>query len=297
MAHGDGDGWVRCELGHRHWGRHGAAGLLTAADNSSGRTLVLLIQRVGWSQHGGTWGPPGGARDSHESPEQAAVREAAEECGARLDGVRIHGLLTDDHGGWCYQTLIGGAAGPFVVRPASWEATEVAWVPADEVTTLPLHPGFAAAWPVIRAALAPVTLVVDGANVMGSRPDGWWRDRVGAMTRLHAELAALAVAGLPRLPDGVAGPPLDRWYPQVVLVVEGKARAALDRVPASAQVRVVAAPGSGDDTITELAGQLPGRRVVVTADQELRRRCQAAGAAVTGPRWLTAQLGHPPGGP
>ncbi len=291
MANGDGDGWVRCGLGHRHWGLHGAAGLLTAARDRGGRTLVLLIERVGWSQHGGTWGPPGGARDSHESPAQAAVREAAEECGAEAGGVRIHGLLTDDHGGWRYQTLIGGAAGPFAVRPASWEATEVAWVPADGVTTLPLHPGFAAAWPVIRQALEPLTLIVDGANVMGSRPDGWWRDRVGAMTRLHAELTALAAAGLPRLPAGVAGPPLDRWYPRVMLVVEGKARAVLDRAPAGDEVRVVAAPGPGDDTIAGLASELPGQRLVVTADRELRRRCQAAGAAVTGPRWLTAQLG------
>jgi rRNA-processing protein FCF1 len=89
----------------------------------------------------------------------------------------------------------------------------------------------------------------------------------------------------------MAGPPLDRWYPQIVLVVEGKARAALDRGPAGDEVRMVAAPGAGDDTIAELAGQLPGQRLVVTADQELRHRCQAAGAAVTGPRWLTAQLG------
>jgi len=53
-------------------------------------------------------------------------------------------------------------------------------------------------------------------------------------------------------------------------------------------VRVVAAPAAGDDTIADLAGRLPGRRFVVTADRELRRRCVAAGAAVTGPRWLTA---------
>jgi 8-oxo-dGTP diphosphatase len=41
-----------------------------------------------------------------------------------------------------------------------------------------------------------VTLIVDGANVMGSRADGWWRDRAGAMARLHGELAALAAAGI-----------------------------------------------------------------------------------------------------
>jgi len=38
----------------------------------------------------------------------------------------------------------------------------------------------------------PVTIVVDVANVMGSRPDGWWRDRAGAAVRLHADIATLA---------------------------------------------------------------------------------------------------------
>jgi rRNA-processing protein FCF1 len=53
---------------------------------------------------------------------------------------------------------------------------------------------------------------------------------------------------------------------------------------------VIAAPGSGDDTIAELAATTPGRRLVVTADRELRRRCEAAGASVTGPGWLLALL-------
>jgi rRNA-processing protein FCF1 len=61
-------------------------------------------------------------------------------------------------------------------------------------------------------------------------------------------------------------------------------------VPADGAVQVVAAPAEGDDTIADLAARLRGRRFVVTADRELRRRCEAAGAAVTGPRWLTAQL-------
>ena len=56
------------------------------------------------------------------------------------------------------------------------------------------------------------------------------------------------------------------------------------------RVRVVAAPGSGDDTIAELARDLPGRRLVVTADRQLRGRCTAAGASVTGPGWLLRQL-------
>ena len=159
-----------------------------------------------------------------------------------------------------------------------------------------------------------VTLIVDGANVMGSRADGWWRDRAGAMARLHGELAALAARGVPGpVPsqsegpvrgDGAGPPPGDgagpapgdgaggeRWFPQVVLVVEGRARAVLGLVSDTPGVRVVAARGEGDDEIASLAGELPGRRIVVTADRELRRRCVAAGAAVTGPRWLTAQLG------
>jgi 8-oxo-dGTP diphosphatase len=133
--------------------------------------------------------------------------------------------------------------------------------------------------------------------VMGSRADGWWRDREGAMERLYAQLATLAADGITRLPGDDGGgdeAALDRWYPRIVLVVEGQARAVLDRVPRDGgpgAVQVVAAPGEGDDTIADLAGRLAGRRFVVTADRELRRRCVAAGAAVTGPRWLTAQLG------
>jgi 8-oxo-dGTP diphosphatase len=134
-----------------------------------------------------------------------------------------------------------------------------------------------------------VTLIVDGANVMGSRADGWWRDRAGAMARLHGELAALATRGIPGpVPgDSDAGEP---WFPQVVLVVEGRARAVLDLVSDAPGVRVVAALGEGDDEIAGLAGELPGRRIVVTADRELRRRSEAAGAAVVGPRWLTRLL-------
>ncbi|MEJ7702743.1 MAG: NUDIX domain-containing protein [Geodermatophilaceae bacterium] len=70
----DGDGWVTCDLGHRHWGRHGAAGLLIRTAQS-----VVMQHRAPWSHHGGTWGLPGGARDSHETVSAAALREAAEE--------------------------------------------------------------------------------------------------------------------------------------------------------------------------------------------------------------------------
>ncbi|MDT0533267.1 hypothetical protein RM555_30195 [Micromonospora sp. DSM 115977] len=117
-------------------------------------------------------------------------------------------------------------------------------------------------------------LIVDAANVVGSRPDGWWRDRAGATARLRDSLVPVAAAGLPpQLP-----PPVE-----VVLVVEGRAR----DVPGTAGVRVVAAPGSGDDAVVDLVAAAPQRRrLVVTADRELRERVVAQGAEVYGPRWL-----------
>jgi 8-oxo-dGTP diphosphatase len=123
-------------------------------------------------------------------------------------------------------------------------------------------------------------IVVDVANVMGSRPDGWWRDRPGAAVRLHAELAALAARGRPVLPD-------DTEPEEFIMVLEGATRAAAPRIKAAQNdVRVVQADGSGDDAIVALVRELSGRRVVVTADRELRRRCEAAGAEVFGPSWL-----------
>ena len=139
----------------------------------------------------------------------------------------------------------------------------------------------------------PATIVVDVANVMGSRPDGWWRDRAGAAVRLHADIAALATrsaaSGRPILPDQ-ADPPC------FVMVLEGAARAAAARIE-DGPVRVVRADGSGDDAIVALVRELPGRRYVVTADRELQRRCVAAGAAILRPGWLIGlfrdQLGEP----
>jgi hypothetical protein len=115
-------------------------------------------------------------------------------------------------------------------------------------------------------------LIVDAANVVGSVPDGWWRDRAAAAQRLRDALVPVAAEGLPGWP-----PPLE-----VVLVVEGAAR----EVASVSGVRVEAAPRSGDDLVVELVRSAGPERAcaVVTADRELQARVRAAGATVLGPR-------------
>ncbi|MCO8270047.1 hypothetical protein M1L60_05505 [Actinoplanes sp. TRM 88003] len=115
-------------------------------------------------------------------------------------------------------------------------------------------------------------VVVDGANVVGSVPDGWWRDRAGAAERLRDALAPVQTTGLPDLAAPV----------EVALVVEGKAR---DIDQTGNGVSVVRAQGSGDDAIADLVRvAAPDRRVVViTADRGLRDRVTAFGGEVRGP--------------
>jgi hypothetical protein len=147
--------------------------------------------------------------------------------------------------------------------------------------------------------------VVDVANVMGARADGWWRDRAGAALRLCREVMSLA-----RRDDSPAG----SW----VLVLEGRARDAAVLLAGSAAdsalpdrdappgedwvappdeplpVRVVSAPGSGDDAIVGVVAEVLADEeescLVVTADRELRRRCEDLNASVVGPGWLLRLL-------
>jgi hypothetical protein len=139
----------------------------------------------------------------------------------------------------------------------------------------------------------PPVVVVDVANVMGARADGWWRDRAGAALRLCREVIALARRG-----DGPAG----GW----VLVLEGQARAAAAVLAQEAQslaeepgadgehpVELVSAPGSGDDAIVGVVAEAVAREescLVVTADRELRQRCEELNASVVGPGWLLRLL-------
>jgi hypothetical protein len=120
-------------------------------------------------------------------------------------------------------------------------------------------------------------LVVDAANVIGSRPTGWWKDRAGAARSFVGDLRAAVAAG--------------RLSAPVVVVLEGKARAGAPSGEAEG-VTVVHATGSGDDALVDVVRGAPdGEAVVlVSADRELRRRAEALGAEVVGPSWLLERL-------
>ncbi|MDX2375670.1 NUDIX domain-containing protein [Microbacterium sp. LRZ72] len=279
-----GDAWVVSATGERYWGTFGAAGLM-AVDAARG---VLLQHRVAWSHFGGTWGLPGGARHENESATDAALREAAEEAGVPAASVRPRLDSVLDLDIWSYTTLVADVIEPFDPVISDPESYALEWVPLDEVDDRPLHPGFGAAWPRLRAALEHrPTLVVDAANVVGSVPDGWWRDRAGAAGRLRAELERLAAAGVPA---SALGLPETRWFARIVLVLEGAARQAPD---AGGAVEVVLAPGEGDDTIAAQAAERveAGDLVtVVTSDRGLAARATSAGADVRGAGWLRELL-------
>lgn len=122
-----------------------------------------------------------------------------------------------------------------------------------------------------------LVLVVDGANVVGARPDGWWRDRAGAAARLHGRLAVA-----------------DTTYDEIVLVLEGQAKGG---VPAGrdAHLRTVHAPRDGDATITAQVDGATAKGhqvVVVTADRLLARTVELRGARVMSPTWLLSLLEH-----
>jgi hypothetical protein len=135
-----------------------------------------------------------------------------------------------------------------------------------------------------EASARPVVVVVDVANVMGSRPDGWWRDRAGAATGLLERMPPL-VGRTVDLPDGESAE-----IHRIAAVVEGRATDAT----APAGIDVLAAPADGDTTIVEVATAAAdaGERVlVVTADRGLRARLPDAVATV-GPGWLNDLIGR-----
>lgn len=144
----DGDGWLECALGHRHWGRYGAAGLLAVAPGQH----VLLQHRAPWSHGGDTWGVPGGARGRDESAEQAARRETVEETGLDLEQLVVHDSHVVDHGTWSYTTFVATVPSLLPVVPER-ESVDLRWVPVGRVVELPLHHAFADAWPDLQRLL------------------------------------------------------------------------------------------------------------------------------------------------
>ena len=152
--HQPGDGWVQCACGRRHWGLHGAAGLLVARRAADGTPVAVILQhRALWSDQGGTWGVPGGARLPDESAQDAALREAHEEAGIDRESVRLRESSVLQHPDWSYTTVIADEITPIHPVVTDAESVELAWVPVDDVADLPLLPAFADAWPRLRARL------------------------------------------------------------------------------------------------------------------------------------------------
>lgn len=296
-VHDPGDAWVVSPTGEKFWGRFGAAGLL-AHDVAQG---VLLQHRAQWSHFGGTWGIPGGALQVGEHAILAALREANEEAGVPSDSVQVRATRVIDRQVWTYTTVIADVVRPFTPVVGDAESVELAWVPIDQVTERPLHPAFETAWPALSKLLAqpPLAVVVDAANVVGSVPNGWWRDRQAATHKFIDQLADIAKEGLPATAVGLDA---SRWHATVDVVVEGSARGvqmpvsqniAVGQPLTSGKLKVTTASTSGDDAIVARARAYlvdRTRVIVVTSDRELQARVTAIGAEYRGASWLLKLL-------
>lgn len=118
-------------------------------------------------------------------------------------------------------------------------------------------------------------LLIDAANVVGSRPTGWWRDRAKAASQLVERIRAATAAS--------------RLTPPVVVVLEGQARQGVE--PGVIEgVEVIHAPGEGDDSLVAVATAAKEPVVLVSADRALGDRCRAVGSEVVGPTWLLDRL-------
>jgi hypothetical protein len=198
------------------------------------------------------------------------------------------GLIKVCHSHLCAFLGDPGGTGPADAMPStndySCSAREAAEPLFLHEWSLPCDAGATRSWTCFPSAACCLTyavgvhvLIVDGANVVGSRPDGWWRDRAGAARRLHEQLST---AALP--------------YEEIVLVLEGDARRG-NPTGADGRLRTLHAQRSGDDAIVDAvraqAEAGDGRAItVVTADRGLRDRVEAAGAKTVSPSWLLDQL-------
>ena len=130
---------------------------------------VLMQRRAAFLQEGGTWAAPGGALDVGESAVSGALREAEEEAAVPPEAVRLRHAWTVDHGSWSYTTVVADAAASFEARDVDGEGLAVRWVPVEAVTDLPLHSGFAAAWPQVRDLLGRREIVLVAGDATRSR--------------------------------------------------------------------------------------------------------------------------------
>ncbi|WP_084040041.1 NUDIX domain-containing protein [Demequina sp. NBRC 110053] len=274
-----GDAWVLGPGGERYWGRYGAAGVLVH-DDARG---VLLQHRALWSHHGGTWGIPGGALHEGESAIDGAMREALEEATVPRRAVEPTCTLVVDRQVWRYTTVVAHAVHAFTPAPADAESLELRWVPVQDVSQLALHPAFRSAWSQLAGMIGPrPRVIVDAANVIGSRPDGWWKDRRAAVERLADRLSSWSQDGVDASALGLPG---DRWFPRLEMVTEGSGRGG--SIPDG--LVHTEAPRDGDATIVARASMAIGaaeRVVVVTSDRALRDRVAACGAEV----WSAGRL-------
>ena len=127
---------------------------------------MLLQHRAPWSHQGGTWALPGGARDSHETAEQAAVREAHEEAGLAADRLTVRTTVVTAEVSGASGALLDlhhrrRRRGRIAETVPNRESAELRWVAEDDVVELPLHPGFAASWERLREVAASIPMLVN----------------------------------------------------------------------------------------------------------------------------------------
>lgn len=150
----EGNGWVDCSCGGRHWGLHGAAGVAVVHPDGA---QVLMQLRAAWTHGGQTWAFPGGARALAETPVQAALRELQEELQVAAHAVEVlHEQVWTDHGDWRYHTVIARAILP-VETVLNDESERAEWVALDDVSGLPLHAALAPIWPDVLGVIRQVT--------------------------------------------------------------------------------------------------------------------------------------------
>lgn len=188
-ASSDGDAWVTCDKGHRHWGTNGAAGMLIRHTDDAGTRRYLLQKRAPWVDHGDTWGIPGGALGGSESPEEGARRETEEEMGELPHDLRHSHTVTDDHGGWGYSTVI--ADSPHMFTPEGGDDAEESqghgWFTPEEMKDLPLHPGFKKTWDTVRRSRTDKTAERKGVQ--------YWYDHIAGLGEGYHQLPSTPSVG------------------------------------------------------------------------------------------------------